>query len=77
MPNAIMPNAVMPVTELGDLHPISVTPILSRIVERLIVKDHIFPVIPVEQLHDQFGFKPTGSTTAALVDLTNAVSIRR
>ena len=41
----------------------------------LIVKNHIFPVIPVEQLHDWFGFKPTGSTTAALVDLTNAVSI--
>ena len=65
----------MPVTELGDLRPISVTLILSRIVERLIVKDNIFPVIPVEQLHDQFGFKPTGSTTAALIDLTNAVSI--
>ena len=27
------------------------------------------------KLNDQFGFKPTGSTTAALVDITNTISI--
>ena len=44
-------------------------------VERLIVKDHIFPVITPVKLYDQFGFKPTGSTTAALADITNTISI--
>ena len=44
-------------------------------VERLIVKDHIFPAITPAKLYDQFGFKPTGSTTVELVDITNTISI--
>ena len=39
------------------------------------MKDHIFPTIPTEQLFYQYGFKPTGSITAALVDITSTVSI--
>ena len=39
-----------PVNEVSDLRPISVTPILSRIVERLIVRDHIFPAIPTNKI---------------------------
>ena len=62
-----------PVNEVSDLRPISVTPILSRIVERLIVKDHIFPAIPINEILDQYGFKPSGSSTAALVDLTHKI----
>ena len=64
-----------PVSGVSDIRPISVTPILSRMVERLVVKNHIFPAIPPAKLNDQFGFKPTGSTTAALVDITNTISI--
>ena len=64
-----------PVRGVSDLRPISVTPILSRMVEPLIVKYHIFPAISPAKLYDQFGFKPTGSTTAALVDITNTISI--
>ena len=63
-----------PVSSVSDLRPISVTPILSRMVERLIVKDHIFPAITLAELYDQYGFKPTDSTTAALVDITNTIS---
>ena len=44
-------------------------------VERLVVKDHIFSAITPTKLYDQFGFKPTGSTTAAFVDITNTISI--
>ena len=45
-------------------------------VERLIVKDHIFPAITPAKLYDQFGIKPTGNTTATtLVDITNTISI--
>ena len=64
-----------PVSGVSDLRPISVTSILSRMVERLIVKDHIFPAITPAKLYNQFGFKPTGSTTAAFVDITNTISI--
>ena len=63
------------VSGVSDLRPISVTPILSRIVERLVVKNHISPAIPPAKLNDQFGFKQTGSTTVALVDITNIISI--
>ena len=34
-----------------------------------LVKDHILPVIPSEQLLDQYGFKLTGSMTAAIVNI--------
>ena len=60
-----------PVSGVNDLRPLSVTPILSRLVERLIIRDHIYPAIPSNDIIDRYGFKPTGSTTAALVDLTN------
>ena len=61
------------ITGPNDLRPISVTAILSRIVERLIVKDHIMPYEPCEQLIDQYGFQRTHSTTAALIDFTHTV----
>ena len=64
-----------PVSGVSDLRPISVTSILSRMAECLIVKDHIFPTITPAKLYDQFGFKPTDITTAALVDITNTISI--
>ena len=54
-----------PVNSAGNLRPISVMPILSHMVERLIVKDHIFPSISIGQLFDQYGDKKTGRTTAA------------
>ena len=44
-------------------------------VERLIVKDHIFPSIPTEQLFDQYGFNKTGRTTAAIIDITHTISM--
>ena len=54
-------------SEFKDLRPISVTPILSRLFERLIVRKFILPALPMPILSDQFAFRPTGSTTAALV----------
>ena len=64
-----------PASSVADLRPIAFTPILSRIVERIIVKDHIFPAIPTTAISDQYGFKPTGSTTAAIVYIINSVSV--
>jgi hypothetical protein len=58
---------VNPPQSLNDLRPISVTPILSRVFERLFVKHHFYPSLPANILTDQFAFRPTGSTTAALI----------
>ena len=46
----------MPINGLGDLRPISVTP---RMLEHLVVRDHISPTIPPGKLFDQYGFKHT------------------
>ena len=59
----------------NDLRPILVTPILSRLVERIVVRDLIMPHISPADLTDQFGFKPSGSTEAALIDLTHIISV--
>ena len=44
-------------------------------VDRLIVKVHIFPSILTEELFNQYGFKKTGSTTAAMIDITHKISM--
>ena len=54
-------------THLNDLRPISVTPILSRVLEKYIVKNIIFPAIPSQLLSDQFAYRPSGSTSCALI----------
>ena len=59
---------------LGDLRPISVTPILSRLAEKLIVNLWLRPSIPAHSVADQFAFRPTGSTTSALVYLMHHVT---
>ena len=64
-----------PVSGVSDLRPISLTPILWRMVERVVVNNHISPAIPPAKLNDQFGFKPTSSTTVALVDITTTIAI--
>jgi hypothetical protein len=38
------------------------------------VKRYLLPVLPASTIADQFAFRPTGSTTAALVDLTHHVT---
>ena len=53
----------------ADLRPISVTPILSKLTEKIVVRKYPWPFMDNEQMRDQFAFRPTGSTTAALIDL--------
>jgi len=59
---------------LNDYQPISVTPVLCRIAEKYIVKHFIRPAIPLDAILDQFAFKPSGSTTFALVSLQHHVT---
>ena len=61
-------------TELSDFCPISVTPLLSRIVERVVVKKFLLPFLPTISLRDQFAYHPTCSTTACLVALEHYVT---
>jgi hypothetical protein len=60
---------VYPPRDFNDLRPISVTPILARTFEKLFVKNFFLPSIPSNLVVDQYAFRPTGSTTAALADL--------
>ena len=57
----------------ADLRPISVTPIISRLVEKIVVTKYLWPSMNNEQMSDQFAFKPTGSTTAAIIELLHIV----
>ena len=65
---------IKPPTVPSDLRPISVTPIFSRITERLVVRDYILPAITLESLYDQYAYKPSGSTTCALIDFTHRIN---
>ena len=47
----------------GDLRPISVTSILSRTVEQVVVKNYLTQLLDSTSFYDQYAYKPTGSTT--------------
>jgi len=65
-------------TVASDYRPISITSVLSRMLERHIVRTYIYPALqqPPPGLHfaDQYAFRPTGSTDAALITLLHTVS---
>ena len=56
---------------------ISITPVLSRSLKKYIVRTFIYPALqlPYPELcfDDQFAFRPTGSTTAAVIALLHTV----
>ena len=62
----------------ADFRPISITPVLTRILERVIVRQILYPAIltPPSPLafSDQFAFRPTGSTTAALIFMLHTIT---
>ena len=61
----------------SDFRPISITSVLSRSFERYIVKSCIYPALLEPPLRldftDQFAFRPTGSTDAAIISLLHTV----
>jgi len=59
-----------PVTGAGDLRPISVTSILSCTVEKVVVRNYLTPLLRSSSFYDQYAYKPIGSTTCALADIT-------
>ena len=51
-----------------DFRPVSVTPVLARLMEKVVVRELIYPALlsppPDLTFADQFAFQPSGSTTA-------------
>ena len=62
----------------SDFRPISVTPILSRLLEKIVVTDYLYPTLITPKCEpifmDQYAFRPSGSTTAALVSLIHKIT---
>ena len=63
---------------LNDYRPISITSVLSRTLELIVVRDFIYPSLQSPLLHldfsDQFAFHPGLSTTAALIHLLHNIT---
>jgi hypothetical protein len=62
----------------ADFRPISITPVLTRIMERTVVRRFIYPALltppPSLSFSDQFAFRPTGSPTAAIISLLHTIT---
>lgn len=62
----------------ADFRPISITPVLTRIMERTVVQHFIYPALfsppPHLSFTDQFSFRPTGSTNAAIISLLHSIT---
>ncbi len=84
LPNQWRAGVITPVpkitrpTSADAYRPITVTPILSRLLERIVVRDYIYPIFTspecMQKFSDQFAFRPTGSTTAALIAIWHKIS---
>jgi len=65
-------------TENSHYRPISITPVLVRVMERMVVRQYLYPCFenppPSLKFCDQFAFRRTGSTTAALITLFHTVT---
>lgn len=58
----------------ADHRPISITSVLCRQVERILIKKYIYPQIQANEIYnDQFAFRPSGSTTAAIIAITTTL----
>jgi hypothetical protein len=72
-----IPKVTHPTTP-SDFRPISITSVLSRALEKHVVRTYIYPslLLPPTALtfSDQFAFRPTGSTTAALITLFHTIT---
>lgn len=71
-------NKVTNPSSCSDFRPISLTPILSRLLEKMLVKTFFYPLLEqsplADLLRDQSAFRPTGSTTGAMILLLDKVT---
>jgi len=63
---------------LADFQPLSLLPVLSRMLEKEVVKRFIYPALtylpPPLCVSHKYAFRPTGSTTAALINILHHIS---
>jgi len=63
----------------ADFRPISITSVLTRVLERIITTDYIYPSFCQKFsdliFSDQYAFRPSGSTTAAIVSILQTVTL--
>ena len=63
---------------LADFRPISITPVLTRIMERLIITQFLYAAFTspskTPQFSDQYAFRPTGSPTSTIISLLHTVT---
>jgi len=84
VPNQWKSSIITPVAKINkpvncsDFRPISITPLMSRLLEKLITREFIYPVFEHPELadnfNDQYAYKPTGSTTAAIIKIIHTVA---
>jgi hypothetical protein len=69
---------LLPPKQHADFRPISITPVLTRAMERTVVSRFLYPAFlsppPLLSFTDQFAFRPTGSTTAAIISILQTVT---
>ena len=62
----------------ADFRPISITPVLTRLVEKTVVRSFLYPAFlkppPSLSFQDQYAFQPTGSTTAAIISILHNIT---
>ena len=60
-----------------EFRPISVTAVLSRSLEKYVVRHHIYPALrdtpPQLNFEDQYAFRSSGSTTAAIIVILHTI----
>ena len=61
------------ISQPSDLRPISVTSLFSRLTEKMVVRDYLLPCLNSHLFKDQYAYKPTGSTTCALIDFSHRI----
>ena len=65
-------------TDNSHFRPISITLVLVRVMERMVVRKYLYPALnnprAILTFHDQYAFRPIGSTTAAVITLLQTVS---
>ena len=72
VPSAWRPAVITPMPKCAPASGVSEFITVNRYLLSCMVA---IPAIPSNDVIDQYGFKPTGSTTATLVDLTNGISV--
>jgi len=62
-----------PPAGVSDYRPISILPMFSTIFQKILVRRYIYIMLTVsplaDSMSDQFAFRPTGSTAAAVISL--------